>query len=467
MPELAELRRIVEAHFRVYEAREQVHKGHVGARFFYVMVPPGEFDRRYDAVQAEMKAKHPELLTFVRREGGEDIIFVAERPPAPRLRVGLHLGLLLATVVTTALAGAIAWHGYSQPRDTNPAGFFTTASIAWGALTFAVPLMAILGAQAAFTFLAGRRRGMHPALPLFIPAPPIVLPFGTFGAFSVVKEPFADRKAMFDVGVAGPLAGFALAVPILILGMFLTSSGAHAVPDIGRPTAWIDQPFATDNRTTGQAALHLEHPVAGIAVWNVTGPGDAGGDWAYSAQATLHLANGTVLSDDLASHKLAAGKSERRTILIPANVTSADITLTWDDHFVRFGDPLLVILLQPLFPHDGDYLTHPLFLAGWVGLLIGSIKLLPIGQLDGGRVSRAILGDNSLWLARGVFAALVLLSFIVFDTWIFIAFFVFALGLQHPPPLNDRSKVEGRRLVVAAIAVAILVLTFIPVPIQV
>ncbi len=174
-----------------------------------------------------------------------------------------------------------------------------------------------------------------------------------------------------------------------------------------------------------------------------------------------------MATDDQASRKLEAGHAELRTFKVPANATSAQLTLAWDDHIIRFNDPLLVVLLQPAFPDNGKYLTHPMFLAGWVGLLIASINLLPVGQLDGGHVARALLGDKSLWLARGVFGALVFMSFFLFDGWMLFAFFLFFLGLQHQPPLNDRTKIEGRRLVVAACVVAIFILTFVPIPFQV
>lgn len=468
MADLAELRRIVEAHFRVYEAREQAHHGHVGARVFYVMVPAGEFDRRYEKVRADMAMLHPELLTFVRREAGEDIIFVAQRPPPARPRIALHLALLLATVATTVVAGAVAWQGYAHGgQDLAIADILSAPALAWGALTFALPVMLILGASELAHYAAARRSGLRPALPLFIPAPPIILPIGTFGGYTGPPHPLPDRKALFDFGVAGPIAGFIVALPILLLGSMLTAAGAHTVPDIGRPHIAAEVPFILDISQAGRTVLHIDHPLAGLLVFNVTSPHDGGGDWAYTADARVVGADGATVQDTLASHKLSPGTQDLRTVTIPANTTSTDVTFTWDDHIIRFGDPLLVILLQPLFPHNGSYLTHPVFLAGWVGLLIGAVKLIPVSKLNGGLVARALLGDASLWLARAAVGGLVALSLFVWDTWIFVAFLVFALGLQHPPPLNDRTKIEGRRLVVAAVVVVIFIVSFVPVPMQV
>ncbi len=468
MPDLAELRRIVEAHFRVYEAREQVHKGHIGARFFHVMVPAGEFDRRYELVRADMHRLYPDLLTFVRREAGEDIICVAERPPAPRLRLGLHLGLFLATVATTIVAGAMSWHGYTNASaDASLADVFSAHNLAMGALTFALPLVLILGIHEMAHFVAARRHGLRPTLPFFIPAPPIVFPIGTFGAYISMRDPLPDRKALFDVGVSGPIAGFIVALPILILGSMLTAAGAHAVPDIGRPGVYANLPYELDNSTAGQSVLRFDHPPAGVLLWNVTGATNAGDDWTYTSTARVTFANGTVASDELAARALSRGQQQLQTLTIPADATSAELILTWDDRMVRFGDPLLVILLHPVWPENANYLTHPVFLAGWVGLLIAGINLLPVGQLDGGHVSRALLGDKSIWLARAAFGALVMLALFFFDSWMFFAFFVFFMGLQHPPPLNDRTKIEGRRIAVAVLVVVIFLVSFIPVPIQV
>lgn len=472
MPDLAELRRIVEAHFRVYEAREQVHRAHVAARVFYVMVPPGEFDKRFEAVRAAMRQAYPDLLVFMRREGGEDILFVAERPAAPPRRLGLHLGLLIATIVTTVLAGAEYWVSYAYAGKAQDwAALFSAEALMRGAITFAIPLLLILGIHEMAHFVAARRHGLRPTLPYFIPAPPFIVPFGTFGAYISLRDPLPDRKALFDVGVSGPIAGFIVAVPILILGAMLTAHAAVPVPDLGRPEVGAEYPFtvtgAEAGRTTaGLATLRVESPPAGNMTFNVTAPQDDD-NWSYTVQARIHAKDGTIVSDDLASRDLAAGREELRTVAIPPNATAVELLVQWDDHIVRFGDPLLVILLSPLFPDNHLYLTHPLFFAGWVGLLIAGINLLPVGQLDGGHVSRALLGDKAQWVARIIFAGLVALAFLVFDSWMFFALFVFALGLQHPPPLNDRTKLEGRRLVVAVLVILIFLVSFVPVPFQV
>src|ERR1044072_5959522 len=85
----ADLRRLVERHFRGYDYSEEGHRGQVAARLYCIVVKPDEFDARFAAFRDELKASDPEALAFVRREGGEDILFVAGGPPAspPRLRI--------------------------------------------------------------------------------------------------------------------------------------------------------------------------------------------------------------------------------------------------------------------------------------------------------------------------------------------------------------------------------------------
>lgn len=465
MPDLAELRRIVEAHFRVYEAREQMHRGHAGARVFYVMYPPGEFDRRFAAVRADMGRLHPELLVFVRREAGEDFLFVADRPAAPPRRLALHLGLFLATLATTVIAGAQAWQGFSgggQGGDWSD--IFRPEALLWGALTFAVPLMLILGIHELGHFVAARRHGMRPTLPFFIPAPPIIFPFGTMGAFISHRDPMPDRKALFDVGVAGPIAGFLVAIPVLVLGVLLTSAAAVPMPDLDRPVIGSGLEATVDLSEPGRTLLRFDQPPAGNMTFSVTSTGES---WSYRAIARIQGPDGAIATSELPPHGLANGTTDLRTLAIPANTTWAELEVLWDSGLIRFGDPLLVLIIQPVLGGDGDYLTHPVFLAGWVGLFIAGINLLPIGQLDGGHVARAVLGDQAMWLSRIVLIVLVILSFLGFGPWIYLAILILALGLQHPAPLNDRTRLDRRRMMLAAATLAIFILSFVPVPLQV
>jgi membrane-associated protease RseP (regulator of RpoE activity) len=100
--------------------------------------------------------------------------------------------------------------------------------------------------------------------------------------------------------------------------------------------------------------------------------------------------------------------------------------------------------------------------AGWIGLLITSINLLPAGQLDGGHIFRAVLGEKQKYAG---WAAVIIM---VFTGWWFFAFIILLLiGVEHPPPLNDESELDPSRRLLFFIAIAILILCFIPFPISI
>jgi hypothetical protein len=128
---------------------------------------------------------------------------------------------------------------------------------------------------------------------------------------------------------------------------------------------------------------------------------------------------------------------------------------------------LLSYALSQFFPISGNVIMHPLAFAGWVGLFVTAINLLPAGQLDGGHVARGLLGDKSRYLSYITVAALFLLGITVYSGWLLFAILIFFLGLRHPAPLNDISRLGGKRTVLGAIGIALLVVTFVPVPLSV
>lgn len=128
---------------------------------------------------------------------------------------------------------------------------------------------------------------------------------------------------------------------------------------------------------------------------------------------------------------------------------------------------MLSYALSQFFPISGNVIMHPLAFAGWVGLFVTAINLLPAGQLDGGHVARGLLGDKSRYLSYITVGALFLLGITVYSGWLLFAVLIFFLGLRHPAPLNDISKLGGRRTVLGAIGIALLVVTFVPVPLSV
>src|SRR5206468_2399587 len=116
---------------------------------------------------------------------------------------------------------------------------------------------------------------------------------------------------------------------------------------------------------------------------------------------------------------------------------------------VQASLPLFFPLPQTLLTHP-----HPLAFAGWVGLFVTAINLLPAGQLDGGHVARALLGSRQLYLSWSAVAILFGLSFF-YPGWFLFGFLIFILGVRHPPPLNDLTRLDpGRKLIgIAAVAI--------------
>ena len=125
--------------------------------------------------------------------------------------------------------------------------------------------------------------------------------------------------------------------------------------------------------------------------------------------------------------------------------------------------PLIYRGIELMIPATGSYLLHPMAFAAWVGFLVTALNLLPVGQLDGGHVARALLGAKAKYLTWATIAALVVLGIYYFG-WLLFAFLILFLGARHPPPLNDISKLDAKRIVAGIAAFAILIVAFVPIP---
>jgi len=270
--------------------------------------------------------------------------------------------LFLLTCITTTFIGGVNYAAFHH-ADTGMG-----TPIFWiGGLTYSLPLMAILLSHEMGHFLTARKLGMDVTPPYFIPAHTLI---GTFGAFIRIRSPFYRKQDLFDVGIAGPIAGFVVAVPVLLAGMLLS-----------RPIAALPQ--------------------------------------------------------------------------------SGD--------FITFGEPVLYKLLAPLvfgnLPKETDILLHPTAFAGWIGLLVTSLNLLPVGQLDGGHIAYAVLGPRAYRLSYGLIGILLVLSF-YYQGWLIWVLLLGILGLRHPPLPYDFRPLDPMRRRLAWVALAMLVLSFMPVPIQ-
>ncbi|HEY7090195.1 MAG TPA: site-2 protease family protein [Tepidisphaeraceae bacterium] len=289
---------------------------------------------------------------------------ILERP----IRWWLHWLLFLLTFITTTFAGA-AYVGINLLEE--PMRF--TAG-----LPYSISLLAILGVHELGHYFTAKHHGMNVTPPFFIPVP---FALGTFGAFIQMRSPPEDRKALFDVAVAGPLAGLAVAIPALLIGLRLS----QVVPD----AVATGTPSPTSFIGTNGAAVNSSIMLALLA-------------------------------------KLALGDA------------------------MHFGSVLRL---------------HPAAFAGWIGLLITALNLLPIGQLDGGHTARAMFGTR---IGRTISATamwtLFLLALFVWPglfTWALIVFFLAGRGT---PPLNDVASIGRGRLAVGYLSFLILALILSPIP---
>jgi len=310
-------------------------------------------------------------------------------PPPPRPRgPWLNAVLLLATMGTTLLAG----FAIGAPADAT----FDAASVLRHGWPYAAALLGILGTHEMGHSLLARRHDVDATLPFFISGPPFPLGVGTFGAVIRIRSRLPSRRAALDVGLAGPLAGLAVAVPLLVWGL------AHStLMDVGQLPA-------------------------------------------------------------------------------PGPASALDLFLAWfrdapdavpDGRALRMGDSLLTWGLQRLgwgeLPAGQDLLLHPVALAGWLGLLVTALNLFPLGQLDGGHGTYALLGhERALRLSRLVSWGLLACGLFLSASWlVWWGLTRFLVGLGHPPSWDERPLDPARRAVAIA-GLVLFVLCFVPVPIS-
>jgi len=210
-----------------------------------------------------------------------------------------------------------------------------------------------------------RRHGVDATLPYFIPAPTLI---GTFGAVIKIKSNLPDRRALLDIGAAGPIVGFVVSIPFLVVGLRMSE----------------------------------------------------------------------------VTHGMAGG--------------------------MTFGTSLMLeFVASNLFPDvpEGHVINlHPVALAGWLGLLVTMMNLLPMGSMDGGHIAYALFGKWHYHISRVVVVILVVMGAYGWLGWAVWGILNLFFGLRHPPPMHPEIPLDGKRKLVAAVSVIILILTFVPTPIS-
>lgn len=357
----------------------------------------------YDRVAAEVKPLN--LTPLFRNEDKRHAILFLEGTinPTPN-RSWVNVVLFIATVFSVLSAGVIytlggVYTGPSNPSFSELLPYLLTSL--GGGLAFTVSILAILLAHEFGHYLAGRYHKTHVTLPYFIPFP--FSAFGTMGAFIQLKEPPKNRRILLDIGIAGPLAGLVVAVPVLILGLAL--SNVSPLPA---------------NLPPGQG-LQIE------------------------GNSLLYLF----------SKFLVFGK------LLPAPAGYTDFTFMQTlEHWLRY-----FFTGQPLPLGGEDVLLHPVAWAGWAGLLVTALNLIPAGQLDGGHVLYVLLGRRAGVLLPLILAALIMLGF-VWPGWWLWALLIFLFGRLHAEPLDQITALDPPRRLLALFGLVVFVLVFTPVPLM-
>lgn len=319
-----------------------------------------------------------EVETAQTNTTGPDVVVVRPRSEGIDGVPWTNVLLLLATLATTLFVGATAWY-YVPVSDltANP----LLALQAW---PFVASVLGVLLTHELGHYVMGRYHGVDVSLPYLIP---FVFPFGTMGAIISIRGQMPDRKALFDVGVAGPIAGLVATIAVTAIGLSL--------PPMEVPASVLN--------TSGQA--------------------------------------------------------------------------------ISFGDPPLLRLIaaalgEQLGYADDSLSVHPVVVGGWVGMFFTLLNLLPVGQLDGGHIVRAILGERQETVAALVPLSLFGVAAYLYEVrdlalndsvglWVFWGLFAMFIAYKGPADPIDDSPIGPARIAVGLLTFAVGALCFMLVPVQV
>jgi membrane-associated protease RseP (regulator of RpoE activity) len=305
----------------------------------------------------------------------------------------IHIGLFLVTFITSTLAG-VEWTTGKLP----PYEFYQLTQ----GLPYSLCILTIITFHEFGHYFAARFHRVNSTLPFYIPFPPIpyFINFGTMGAVIKTKSPIYSKKAMFDIGIAGPLSGFVICLIILIYGF------TH-VPSIDYLLKIHPDYFSADYGKDGM---------------------------------NLVFGNSILFS------------------------------------FLKlvFVDP------KTFFPPMSEIYHYPYLVAGWFGLLVTAMNMIPVGQLDGGHISYTMFGSKKHYNIAAIAAiALLVLGFaglldsflelnfgVGWSGWLFWAFILyFIIKLKHTPVI-DESPLDKKRIYLGYLSFFILIISFSPAPIM-
>lgn len=242
-------------------------------------------------------------------------------------------------------------------------------------------LLAIIGAHELAHYFAARKHGIHATLPYFIPAPTII---GTFGAVINVKSPIPNRKALFDLGYSGPIAGFIVAIPVLLIGLKFSTVAVN--PDL--------------------SMIFIPPPIMEFLTY----------------------------------------------IMAP--------TSTPDQMFMDY----LNYIVTHTSTEDQVLMLHPVAFAGWVGILVTMLNLMPVAFLDGGNISRSLFGQNihKFISVMGIIITVILGWYVMAALMVLIYF----MSKRHPGAMDNILPLNRNRKIIAVIMLVILIFCLSPAPVS-
>ena len=301
-------------------------------------------------------------LRMYERDGSYVIVAKDIRPEKSRIP---WVNIVLAALTVISMIVMYGVLEYGRIGDSLFSDIGSLLQPVW----FMLALMLILACHEFGHYFAAKYHKADVSLPYFIPAPTL---FGTLGAIIKSRSPFRNRIELFDVGVAGPLAGFVPALIILTIGM----ASVEFVP---------------------------------------------------------------VAADQAGEQFLVLGNS---LILM-----------------------VLEKLVMPVPPEGYRVVMSPLMFAGWAGLFVTMVNLLPMGQLDGGHIMYALVGKRWQRIIAYAFLGVLLILGLLWSGWlIWAALIVFLIKVKHPPTLDDTVPIGQGRRRLGWLSVVIFVVTFMPLP---
>ncbi len=298
----------------------------------------------YDADKFAHLVKDMEELgytPYIEEYGDNYRIKIGERKEVKKSNHHINILLFISTVITTIFAGY--WYG----------------GRIWDGVAFSIAILAIIGTHETAHYLAARKHNVEATLPYFIPAPTII---GTFGAVINVKSPIPTKNALFDLGVSGPLAGIIVTIPVLFIGIYLST-------------------------------------------------------------------------------------------IEPVN--SGSIILT---------PPLLMSIISyfaaPTVPNGYMLQMNPVAFAGWVGVAITMLNLMPVAFLDGGHISRSLFNEKIHKIVS--FAGIVITMALGWIPMAILMAVIMIMTKRHPGALDNVSKLSKNRKILSGGLLVIFILCLAP-----